>query len=152
MIQHCEQVTHNVSQTCRFFGISRTQFSMWLRRYREGGVEAFSDRPWGPRISSYRIPPEIEALILHLWWERQYAAVRLSAFLKRYHQVFVSTPTILRVFKEHRVPRASLKRHRPRSRRREILVPDQSVQVGVKFLKGRSGRFYQFTAIDEAPQ
>ncbi len=67
MIQHYEQVTHNVSQTCRFFGISRTQFSMWPRRYREGGVEALSDRPRGPRISSYRIPPEIEALILHLW-------------------------------------------------------------------------------------
>jgi len=26
MIQHYEQVTHNVRQTCRFFGISRTQF------------------------------------------------------------------------------------------------------------------------------
>jgi len=26
MIQHYEQVTHNVSQTCRFFGISHTQF------------------------------------------------------------------------------------------------------------------------------
>ena len=34
--------------------------------------------------------------------------------------------------------------------RREILVPGQSGPVDVKFLKGRSGRFYQFTAIDEA--
>ncbi len=44
MIQHDEQVTHNVSQTCRFFGISRTQVSMWLRQYQEGG-EGLKDRP-----------------------------------------------------------------------------------------------------------
>ncbi len=78
--------------------------------------------------------------------------MRLSAFLKRYHQVFVSAPTILRVFLEHRVPRASLKRHRSRSRRLENLLPDQSVEGDVKFLKGWSGRFDQFTEIDEAPQ
>jgi hypothetical protein len=123
---------------------------MWLRRYRESGVEGLKDRPRGQRISSYRIPPEVEALILHLRKERQHGAVRLSYFLKRYHQVFASAPTILRVFKENRVPRVSLKRHRPRPRRRDILVPGQSVQVDVKFLKGRTGRFYQFTAIDGA--
>jgi hypothetical protein len=31
-IQHYEQVTHNVSQTCRFFGVSRRQFYTWLHR------------------------------------------------------------------------------------------------------------------------
>jgi transposase-like protein len=56
MIQHYEQVTHNVSQTCRFFGISRTQVYMGLRRYREAGVEGLKDRPRGPRIRPYRIP------------------------------------------------------------------------------------------------
>lgn len=30
MIQQFEQVAHNVSQTCRFFGISRTQLYIWL--------------------------------------------------------------------------------------------------------------------------
>ena len=38
-IQHYEQITHNVSRTCRFFGISRDQFYFWLRRYRARGVE-----------------------------------------------------------------------------------------------------------------
>lgn len=37
MIQHYEQVTRNVRQTCRFFGISRCQFYVWLRRYRQAG-------------------------------------------------------------------------------------------------------------------
>lgn len=34
MIQHSEQMTPNVSRTCRFFEISRAQFYIWLRRYR----------------------------------------------------------------------------------------------------------------------
>lgn len=106
------------------------------------------DRPRGPRISPYRIPPEIEAMIVHLRRELQYGAGRLSYFLKRYRQVFVSAPTILRVFRENQVPRVTLKRHRPRWR--DILVPGQSVQVDVRFLKGRSGHFCRFTAIDEA--
>jgi transposase InsO family protein len=151
MIQHYEQVSRHVCQTRRFFGISRSQFYVWLRRHRETRVEGLQDRPRGPHISPYRIPPEIEALILHLRKERQYGAVRRSYYLRRYHQVFVSAPTILRVFRENQAPRVSLKRYHPRPRvRRETLVPGQSVQVDVKFLKGRSGRFYQFTAIDEA--
>src|SRR5260370_41236134 len=45
----------------------------------------------------------------------------------------------------------SLKRYRQGpSRRREIHVPGQSVQVDVKHLKLGARRFYQFTAIDEA--
>jgi len=28
-IQHYEQVTNNVSQTCRLFGVSRRQFYTW---------------------------------------------------------------------------------------------------------------------------
>lgn len=34
MIQHYKQVSKNVCQTCRLFGTSRSQFYVWLRRYR----------------------------------------------------------------------------------------------------------------------
>lgn len=77
--------------------------------------------------------------------------MRLSLFLQRYHQVYVSPPTILRILKTHRVPPVSLKRYRPGPRRRrDFHIPGQSVQVDVKHLKLGSGRFHQFTAIDEA--
>lgn len=151
MIQHYEQVTRNVSQTCRFFGISRNQFYCWVRRYRKAGLAGLRDRSRRPHRSPHRIPPQIEALILRLRQERQYGVVRLSLFLRRYYQVYVSPPTIYRVLKEHRMPRVSLKRYRPGPRRRrELLIPEQSVQVDVKHLALGSGRLYQFTAIDEA--
>lgn len=151
MIEHYEQVSRNASQTCRFFGISRTQFYVWFGRYREAGLVGLHDRPRGPHTSPLKTPPHIEALILRVRQERQYGAVRLSLFLQRYHQVYVSLPTILRILKAHHVPRVSLKRYRPGPRRRrDLTIPGHSVQVDVKYLKLGSGRFYQFTAIDEA--
>ena len=151
VLQHYEQVTHNVSKTCRFFGVSRSQFYIWLRRYQQLGDVGLRDRPPGPRVSPLRTPPHIEALVLQLRRERRYGAVRLSLYLQRYYQVYLSPPTILRILREHHMPKVSWKRYRPRPRRRpELRIPGQSVQVDVKHIRMGSGRFYQFTALDEA--
>ncbi len=37
VLRHFEEVTHNVSKTCRYFGISRNAFYKWQRRYLELG-------------------------------------------------------------------------------------------------------------------
>ncbi len=82
-IHHYEQVTHNVSQTCRFFGVSRRQFYTWLHRYH------------------LATPPHIVALILRARAERQYGPIRLCFYLQRFHQVYVSVPTIYKILKRH---------------------------------------------------
>ena len=151
VLHHFEQVTRNVSQTCRFWGISRTLFYRWRDRYRQDGLGGLHDGPRGPRHHPFTTPPHIVALILEIRREREYGPLRIRFFLERYHQVYVSAPTIHRILKRHRVPRVSLKRYRPGPRRRrEIHLPGQSVQVDVKHLKLGGRRFYQFTAIDEA--
>ena len=150
-IQHYEQITHNVSQTCRFFGISRGQFYFWLRRYRKLGFEGLKNAKSGPRRHPFATPPHIVALILKVRHERQYGPIRICLFLQRYHQVYVSVPTIYKILKRHRVPRVSFKRYRPGPHRRPELNPRRPVgQVDVKHLKLATGRFYQFTGIDEA--
>ena len=150
-IQHYEQVTHNVSQTCRFFGVSRRQFYTWLRRYREQGLEGLKNLKSGSRRPHLATPPHIVALILRVRAERQYGPIRIGFYLQRFHQVYVSVPTIYKILKRHGVPRVSMKRYRPGPRRRrEFTVPGQSVQVDVKHLKLGGRRFYQFTAVDEA--
>ena len=50
-IEHFEQITRNVSQTCRFFGISRGEFCIWLQRYRKGGIASLRDGKPGPGYS-----------------------------------------------------------------------------------------------------
>ncbi len=92
VIRHYEQVTRNVSRTCRFFGISRSIFYHWLHRYREAGLAGLRDGPRGPRHHPFTTPPHIVALILQVRRERQYGALRLSLFLQRYHNVYVSPP------------------------------------------------------------
>jgi transposase InsO family protein len=150
-IQHYEQVTHNVSQTCRYFGVSRRQFYTWLHRYREHGLEGLKNLKSGSRKPHLATPPHIVALILSVRAERQYGPIRICLYLQRFHQVYVSVPTIYKILKRHGVPRVSMKRYRPGPRRRrEFSVPGQSVQVDVKHLKLGGRRFYQFTAVDEA--
>ena len=132
VLHHHEQITRNVSQTCRFFGISRSLFYIWRDRYRQDGLVGLRDGPRGPRHHPFTTPVHIVALILQVRRQRQYGPLRISLFLQRYHQVYVSPPTIQRILKRHRVPRVSLKRYRPGPRRRrEIHVPGQSVQVGL---------------------
>jgi transposase-like protein len=49
ILRHAEEVTGNVSMTCRYYGISRQVYYTWLRRYREEGVDGLRDgaRPRG---------------------------------------------------------------------------------------------------------
>lgn len=82
MLQHAQKISHNVSQTCRFCGISRAQSISWLRRFEKNGMEGLRDRSRRPSMIRYRIPPEVIALILRIREERRYGAVRLSLYLR----------------------------------------------------------------------
>ena len=72
VLLHWEQVTRSVSKTCRSFGILRTQFYVWRKRFNELGEAGFHDRLRGPRISPFRTPLEIGALALRARQERLY--------------------------------------------------------------------------------
>ena len=65
-----------------------------MTRYRRLGAPGLREYRRGPRVSPHRVPPQLEALILRLREERQYGVKRLSMFLARYHQVYVSPPTM----------------------------------------------------------
>ena len=155
MLQHAQRVSGNVSQTCRFFGVSRALFYIWKKRYEKNGLAGLRDQPRRPHHIRYRIPPEIVSLILRIREERRYGAVRTSLYLQRHYHAYVSPTTILKIFHRHHVGRVSLKKYRPGPKPADapLQVPGRSVQLDVKFVPrvGRARqRFYQFTAIDEA--
>jgi transposase-like protein len=110
MLQHAQKISHNISQTCRFFGICRAQYYIWLRRFEKNGMEGLRDRSRRPSMIRYRIPPEVIALILRIREERRYRAVRMSLYLQRHYQVYVSPTTILKIFRRHHVSCLSLKK------------------------------------------
>ena len=113
MLQHAQRVSGNVSQTCRFFGVSRALFYIWKKRFEKNGLAGLRDQPRRPHHIRYRIPPEIVSLILRIREERRYGAVRASLYLQRHYHAYVSPTTILKIFHRHRVGRISQKKYRP---------------------------------------
>src|ERR1700693_2856960 len=51
IIRHAQEVTGNVALTCRYYGISRHTYYIWLRRYEEGGIDGMRERSRRPLTS-----------------------------------------------------------------------------------------------------
>ena len=56
MLQPALRLNGNVSQTCRFFGVSRTLFYNWKQRYEKHGIAGLRDMSRRPHNIRFRIP------------------------------------------------------------------------------------------------
>jgi len=156
MIRHAEEVSGNVSKTCRYYGISRPTFYKWRRRYEEGGLEALRDHSSRPHSSPNATKTEIVGKIVYLRQHYHFGPHKISMYLKRYHDIVVSPSGIWRILKRldmSRLPSSQrYRRHVDRWKRYEKPLPGHRVQIDVKFiapLKGNRKKHYQFTAIDD---
>jgi transposase len=93
-IERYEKITKKVAPTCRHFGITRTTFYRWYNRYMSLGIEGLKDRSSRPYKIRYQIPHDIVQTILMLRHQRGYGPARMSYYLKKKHNWFVSTTTI----------------------------------------------------------
>ena len=66
IIELVERSSVSVRRTLAPLGIPRSTFYGWYRRYAEGGVEAWADRPPRPQRAWNRIPPERTSAIVDL--------------------------------------------------------------------------------------
>jgi transposase-like protein len=66
IIRHAQELTGNVSKTCRYYGISRQVYYKWLRRYEDGGLEALRDRSSRPHVSPKATRVEVVGKIIYL--------------------------------------------------------------------------------------
>jgi transposase InsO family protein len=157
VIRHAREVTHNVARTCRYYGITRQTYYVWLRRYVEKGVAGLEDRSQRPHTSPRATSEEVVGKIVHLRQTYHFGPHKISMYLKRYHELRVSPSGIWRILRRLGLSRLpASQRHVPyhkRWQRYEKPEPGHQVQVDVKFiapLKGSSRRhYYQFTAIDD---
>jgi single-strand DNA-binding protein len=51
ILRHAEEITGNLSLTCRYYGISRQCFYTWRRRYDAHGLDGLRDPSHRPQIS-----------------------------------------------------------------------------------------------------
>ena len=156
ILRHAQEVTGNVAQTCRYYGVSRAIYYRWLRRYEQLGVDGLRDRSRRPLVSPNATKTEVVGKILYLRQHYHFGPAKISMYLKRYHEVVVSASGVWRILRRanlNRLPTSQrYKRHKERWKRYEKQLPGHSVQIDVKFIepiRGVRAKHYQYTAIDD---
>jgi transposase len=99
VLRHAEEVSGNVAATCRYYGISRNCYYIWLRRYQAEGVEGLRDRSSRPHHSPRVTDVEVVEKILLLRQRYHFGPEKISLYPQRYHDVDVSKSGVWRILK-----------------------------------------------------
>ena len=154
-----DKKTGNVSKACRHFGISKTSYYTWLKRYKEKGEQGLINNKPCPENIKLRTPIEVEEKVLYLRKKYHFGPERIYMYLKRYLNVQTSESSVYRILKRNgmsRLPKNAKKRSPgPKIKLYEKQTPGHHVQMDVKFLsftnkEGVKIKRYQYTAIDDA--
>jgi transposase InsO family protein len=157
ILRHAEEVSGNVALTCRYYGISRQCFYTWKRRYDDHGVDGLRDKSSRPHHSPGATSTEVVGKIVYLRQHYHFGPMKISMYLRRYHDIEISPSGVYRILKRldlNRLPASQRhKAHDKRWKRYEKPLPGNRVQVDVKFIEpvqgARSKKYYQYTAIDD---
>jgi transposase len=127
IIRHAQQVTCNVSLTCRYFGITRQAYYIWLRRYQEHGLEGLRDRSRRPHVSPNATRAEVVGMIVYLRQTYHFGPHKIAMYLKRYHDIQISPSGIWRILRRldmsRRPASQRFRRHVDRWKRYEKPLP-----------------------------
>jgi Helix-turn-helix domain len=80
ILRHAEEITGNVSLTCRYYGISRQCFYTWRRRYDAHGLDGLRDRSHRPQISPNATRTEVVGKILYLRQHYHFGPARIAMY------------------------------------------------------------------------
>jgi transposase InsO family protein len=152
---------HDASLTCRHFGIGRSLFYKWKKRYdRHGprGLEDTSKRPGQVRTPTTPLA-HVDLVRSLRRTNPEYSKYKLSVILKRDYQVVLSPSTIGRViqhyhlFFERPIKPKGVRYRAVRQRLPKELIgtgPGELVEVDVKHLPLLGDKRYGFVTIDRA--
>jgi len=158
VLEHGKE-NRNVAKTCRHFGISRETYYKWKRDYEREGEKALINSKPCPQNPKIRVPAPVEELIIYLRTTYYLGQLRISWYLKRYHDIKVSQSGVYSVLKRNglnKLPQNQRKRSMEPFKRYEKQVPGHRIQIDVKFLTftdwltRNEVKRYQYTAIDDA--
>jgi hypothetical protein len=76
--------------TCRYYGITRQTYDVWLRRYQEHGLEGLRERSSRPHGSPNATRAEVVGKIVYLRRSYHFGPHKISMYLRRYHDVEIS--------------------------------------------------------------
>jgi transposase len=105
ILQHASGENRTVSQTCRFFGISRKTYDKWANRWRTHGDAGLADRARVARRFPRATPATVVSKILYLRQHYHFGAGRIADYLRRFHAISVARSTVHRLLVKHGVGR-----------------------------------------------
>ena len=150
----------NVSKECKEFGIAKSSFYVWKKKYESGGIEELRRKKPIPKSHPKQLPQEVVNKILELREEYKLGPQRIAWYLERYHGITTSCSTVYRTLvrnNQSKLPKSAPRRAAIRRKRYQKSVTGHHVQVDVKFIwlmvaqRGRVHRF-QYKDIDDAPR
>ncbi len=97
VLEHAEEVTGNVAQTCRYFGITRPTFYKWRNRYEDQGLQGLRDRSSRPHRSPGATDAEVVGKIIYLRQNYHFGPAKIAMYLKRYHDITISNSGVWRI-------------------------------------------------------
>jgi len=110
---------HNISLTCRYFGISRKTFYTWLKRYDSSDLSSLETRSRAPlKRRQPEITPEQELRVIKLRKHHlRYSKFKLAVIYKRLYKEPISSWKIQRVIQKHQLYFKPAKTARTQARR-----------------------------------
>lgn len=153
---------NNAALTARHFGIAKSCFFKWKKRYDQCGLRGLTDRSKRPVHVRRSLTPQpvIVAIKALRKANPEYSKYKLEVILKRDYGYQVSASTIGRIIRKHRLyfdPPVRPKSHPyrrtsiQRLRKPSSLKPSKPgdlVEVDVKHLPHLGSKHYGFVAID----
>lgn len=100
VLRHVEEVSGSVAATCRYYGISRQCYYIWLRRYEAEGLEGLKDRSSAPHHTPHATKADVVEKILWLRQQYHFGPAKIAMYLDRYHDVKVSSSGVWRILKK----------------------------------------------------
>ncbi|NQT76847.1 MAG: IS481 family transposase [Bacteroidetes bacterium] len=158
LINHAKEIG-NVKKACRYFGISRSTYYVWIERYEKDGEKGLINSKPCPENPKLRTPMYIEEKVIYLRKKYHFGPQRIYWYLKRFHQIQTSESSVYRILRRNgisRLPANTKKRSPgPHIKLYEKQTPGHHIQMDVKFLtfknnEGKNIKRYQYTAIDDA--
>ena len=132
MIFYQTQGKENVSQTAKYFSVSRKTLHKWLKRFDESNLRSLEEKSRRPhRLRQWEVTPTQEERIIklrqkHLKWGKK----KLSLIYQKQYQEIVSAWKVERVVRKHRLYpdndayKKKLRRQRKRGKNPKMRIND----------------------------
>lgn len=138
-----------IKEVCEIFGITKKTYHKWYNRDHGFGSRKYVNRRDHPYL---KLTPRIKVVIYEAKIKFNYGPEKMKLYLKKKHNVEVSTTIIYRYFKCKRLIRKPQKKqpwYTPLKERFVAARPGENVQLDVKYVPGVDQTWeYQFRFSD----